>query len=84
MDFLFFGLTAASLLVLRRRDTAPAQWRVPGHPWTTAAFLAASWLVVAATAVEYPANTAIGLALLAAGLPVYLAWRRPRAEAPKS
>ena len=32
MDCLFFGLTAVCLFVLRRRASAPASYRVPGHP----------------------------------------------------
>ena len=40
MDFLFFGLTGASLFVFRRREVAPAKgYRVPGHPLTTAVFV---------------------------------------------
>ncbi len=76
MDFLFFGLTAACLFVFRRRQAEAPGARVPGHPWVTALFILACWLVVAATAVEYPINSAIGFALLAAGVPVYFLWRR--------
>lgn len=81
MDFLFFGLSATCLFVLRRREgaggaeTEPGA-RVPGHPVTTAVFVAASWLVVASTFARYPVNSAIGLGILLAGVPVYLAWRR--------
>jgi APA family basic amino acid/polyamine antiporter len=41
---------------------------------TTALFVAASFLVVANTVLRYPVNTGIGLAILAAGVPVYLLW----------
>ncbi|MGH7730781.1 MAG: APC family permease [Candidatus Eiseniibacteriota bacterium] len=78
-DWIFFGLSASCLFVLRRRDrdaeaSPEAGYRVPGHPWTTAAFVVASVLVVAATFAKYPANSLIGLAILLAGVPVYLAW----------
>jgi APA family basic amino acid/polyamine antiporter len=87
MDFLFFGLTGACLFVFRRRErtarapvgaTAPPSpgARVPGHPLTTALFVATSFLVVANTLVRYPVNSGIGLAILAAGVPVYLGWSR--------
>ncbi len=41
MDFLFFGLTGASLFVFRRREAAGMErassgYRAPGHPYTTA------------------------------------------------
>jgi APA family basic amino acid/polyamine antiporter len=50
--------------------------RVPGHPVTTALFVAACWLVVAIALLRYPADSAIGFAILATGVPAYLAWRR--------
>src|SRR5207237_5119279 len=65
MDFLFFGLTATCLFVLLRceRRLKPEQaagYRVPGHPLTTAVFIAACWLVVANTIYRYPENSLIG------------------------
>ena len=77
MDFIFFGLTACTLFVFRRRlanDSNPATARVPGHPFTTIVFIAACWLVVANTIYRYPANTLIGMAILIAGVPVYWLW----------
>jgi APA family basic amino acid/polyamine antiporter len=50
-------------------------YRVPGHPVTTALFVAACWLVVANTIYRYPRNSLVGLAMLAAGVPVYFLWR---------
>jgi APA family basic amino acid/polyamine antiporter len=76
MDFLFFGLTATCIFVFRRRGTGEASgYRVPGHPLTTALFVAASWLVVINTVYRYPANSLAGMAILAAGVPAYLLWR---------
>src|SRR5580765_5682641 len=49
MDCLFFGLTAVCLFVLRRRASAPASYRVPGHPWTTLLFIGAQWMIVIST-----------------------------------
>jgi APA family basic amino acid/polyamine antiporter len=79
VDFISFTLTAGALFVLRRH-AAGQDWsggyRVPGHPYTTAAFMAASAGVVASTVLTYPANSAIGLAILATGVPVYWCWSR--------
>jgi APA family basic amino acid/polyamine antiporter len=76
VDFIFFGMTAVALFVLRRRDPAGAGHRVPGHPWTTAVFVAVCALVVVNTVTQYPANTALGLGILLTGVPVYFLWRR--------
>jgi APA family basic amino acid/polyamine antiporter len=82
-DWVFFGLSAAALFVLRRRRIGPATVRfpVPGHPVTTGAFVLVSALVVLATARAYPLNTAVGLLLVLSGLPVYALWTRRRVRA---
>lgn len=49
---------------------------VPGHPFTTALFVAICWLVVINTVYRYPENTLIGLAILLAGIPAYFFWQR--------
>jgi APA family basic amino acid/polyamine antiporter len=81
VDFIFFGLTAMCVFVFRRRLNASAHTsgplaRVPGHPVTTAIFIAVCWLVVINTVYQYPRNTLIGLAILLAGIPAYLLWQR--------
>jgi APA family basic amino acid/polyamine antiporter len=79
MDFLFFGLTGASLFVFRSREEhtgseASAGYRVPGHPLTTGLFVLVSWLVVINTVYKYPRNTLLGMFILLLGLPVYAFW----------
>ena len=76
VDFIGFGLTGVALFVFRRRGERAASFRTPGHPVTTAFFVAASFLVVVNTVWRYPENTLIGLAIVAAGVPAYLLWRR--------
>jgi APA family basic amino acid/polyamine antiporter len=73
VDFISFGLTGAALFVFRRRGERAA-FRAPGHPWTTAFFVLSCWAVVIATIHRYPRDSAIGLLILAAGLPVYGLW----------
>jgi APA family basic amino acid/polyamine antiporter len=78
-DWVFFALTAIALFVLRRRDHAAGRADpalASGHPWTTLGFLAACTLIVIAALAHDPKNGAIGFALMLAGLPVYLVWRR--------
>jgi APA family basic amino acid/polyamine antiporter len=81
MDFLFFGLTATTIFVFRRRAArremnASQGYRVPGHPVSTAIFVAICWWVVLNTVYRYPQNSLIGFALLLAGIPVYWFWSR--------
>jgi APA family basic amino acid/polyamine antiporter len=83
VDAIAFGLTALALFVFRRRDRAtgtPSRHFVaPGHPWTTLFFVAVSWLLAIATVYTSPANSAVGLAIVLAGVPVYYLWRGRRA-----
>ncbi|MGA7565167.1 MAG: amino acid permease [Terriglobales bacterium] len=81
MDFLFFGLTATTIFVFRRRAASGEMnaidgYRMPGHPTTTIIFVAICWWVVANTIYRYPQNSLVGFALLLAGIPVYWFWSR--------
>jgi basic amino acid/polyamine antiporter, APA family len=81
MDFLFFGLTGATLLVFRHRIArgtmkAGSGYRVPGHPVTTTLFVLICGWVVCNTIYRYPKNCLIGYVLLLAGIPVYWLWSR--------
>ncbi|HEX2223802.1 MAG TPA: amino acid permease [Thermoanaerobaculia bacterium] len=81
VDFIFFGLTAGTVFVFRRRagqEKGEAGARVPGHPVTTGLFILACALIVLSTVSKYPANSAIGLGILLAGIPAYLLWSRRR------
>ena len=81
MDFLFFGLTATTIFVFRRRMALGATnvntgYRMPGHPVTTAVFAAICWWVVGNTIYRYPQNSLIGFGFLLAGTPAYWFWSR--------
>ncbi|HYL27739.1 MAG TPA: amino acid permease [Candidatus Nitrosotalea sp.] len=89
-DYIFFGLAAIALIVFRNRDardpSAPRPvFRMPGHPFTTAIFLAAAWYIVGNTIVNSPRDTLVGVAILLSGLPVYWLFtaRRSSPEAPR-
>lgn len=75
VDFIFFGLTGAALFLFRRRG-GRASFSMPGHPVTTAIFVIACWVIVIATFIGSPRDSAIGVAILLAGLPAYWFWRR--------
>ncbi|HEV3141216.1 MAG TPA: amino acid permease [Vicinamibacterales bacterium] len=70
-DWLFFGLTAGALLIVRGAGPfGPGDHdliaRVPGHPWTTLIFIAVAVGVVIDSFVVYPTQSTIGSAILVA------------------
>jgi APA family basic amino acid/polyamine antiporter len=77
--WLFFGVTAASVFVLRRKlPDAPRPYRTLGYPVVPFVFiLVAAWLV-ANTIITSPVESAAGLALIALGVPVYFYFKRRR------
>jgi len=82
-DWIFFGLTVAAIFLFRRRlpleRREPGVFRTPGYPLLPALFVAAAVLVVASAIYSNPRRSAIGTALLATGVPVYLFYARPKA-----
>ena len=76
-DFLFFGLTGLSLMLIRKRGgNQKASFNTPAHPFTTLFFVVVSWLIVANTLYTYPADSLIGFGLISAGIPIYYFWIR--------
>ena len=78
-SWLFAGLAAAGVFVLRRRHPgAPRPFRVPGYPLTPALFVAAASIVVANTFVARPVQALAGMGIVLLGTPVYFSWKRAR------
>jgi APA family basic amino acid/polyamine antiporter len=77
-DFIFFGLTGVCVFLLRKRSSNDSGvfFKVPLHPITTLFFVAASWIIVIVTVIKFPADSLIGIGLLAAGVPVYFIWKK--------
>ncbi|HEX7337170.1 MAG TPA: amino acid permease [Gemmatimonadales bacterium] len=85
-DWIFFGATAATLLVYRSREqggreNALIRFRMPGYPVLPLIFLAAAVYVVAGSAASNPANAIRGTALIALGVPVFLFWEKRKRTA---
>jgi APA family basic amino acid/polyamine antiporter len=80
VDAIFFGITAASLFILRRRNIGSDAiiYRVPGHPFTTILFLLSCVGIVGSAIAASPANSTIALGIMLAGVPVYYFWIRFR------
>ena len=78
IDFIFFGMTAAALFILRQRriGSDSVTYRVPGHPFTTMLFVVSCAAIVLSAIIASPRNSTIALCIMLAGLPVYYFWRR--------
>jgi APA family basic amino acid/polyamine antiporter len=76
MNFLFFGVSASTLFLLRGRGVGEGGFRAPLHPWSTGAFILACAAIVASAFWSFPIDSLIGYAIMAAGLPAYFWWRR--------
>lgn len=77
-EWLFLGMMAASILWLRRRPGYNPAYRVWGYPVLVALFVLATVVIVVYQLATRPAESATGLLLVAAGLPVYHWWSRRR------
>ena len=77
-EWIFFGLMAAGLVLLRRRPGYVPRYRVWGAPALPAVFVLSTAVIVANQLISEPRESAIGLAIVLAGLPVY--WLSARAR----
>jgi APA family basic amino acid/polyamine antiporter len=77
-EWIFFAMMAASLVFLRGRDDYRPTYRVWGFPVLPAIFVLSSAAIVLHQIVADPNESVTGLALVAAGLPVYWIWTRRR------
>ena len=75
----FYALAVAAVFVLRRRQPELVRpYRVFGYPFVPLLFLLASVYLLGSYAVTQPAIFAINVAVIAAGVPVFLLWLRAR------
>jgi APA family basic amino acid/polyamine antiporter len=79
--WLFFGVTVSAVFVLRRKmPTAERPYKTLGYPLVPVLFiLVAAWLVINTMTIN-PAESAVGLGLIALGLPVYFYFSRKKAR----
>ncbi|HLF16265.1 MAG TPA: amino acid permease [Candidatus Thermoplasmatota archaeon] len=83
VSFLFYALAAAGLLALRRaRPDLPRPYKVPGYPFVPLLFIAASLAFVGYLLYDQLTSLSLdnlnrlaGLAVVAAGIPVYAFYR---------
>ena len=75
-EWIFFALLAIGVVLMRRRPNYHPAWRMPGVPIVPLAFALVSFAIAFNQIRVDPVNSAIGLALVLAGLPVYWFWGR--------
>ncbi len=79
-DWVFFLLAGASLFVFRRRyplrDRPAGTFAVPGYPLVPGLFVAMGLIIVLSSFWTDPLGSALGLLLLATGVPAFFFWRR--------
>lgn len=79
-DWIFFGATVATLMVFRRvyplSERPPGSFRAPGYPVIQIAFVTVAVAVVFSVVRADPSSALRGALLLAAGVPVFLWFRR--------
>jgi APA family basic amino acid/polyamine antiporter len=78
-EWIFFGALGVGTLVMRRSKSYAPAFRAVGFPFTPILFAAMCLAIVVNQVVSDPKNSAWGLGLVAAGLPVYYLWRRVHA-----
>jgi basic amino acid/polyamine antiporter, APA family len=73
-EWIFFALLALGVVILRRRPDYRPAWRMPLVPVAPIAFVIVSLLIVANQIRADLVNSAIGLAIVATGIPAYYLW----------
>lgn len=79
---LFSTVGVASLFVLRRRDSQTARpFRAWGYPWAPGIFVVAGAIMVVNELIRNGATAVAGVAVIAAGIPLFYLFARPRRAA---
>lgn len=79
--WIFFGMVAISIILLRRRQANSEDneiFRVPGYPLTPILVAGVSFCLAAGTIYHEPGDSLIGIVIVLAGIPVFIFQGRPR------
>jgi APA family basic amino acid/polyamine antiporter len=75
-EWIFFGLMAIGLFLLRRRPGLVRGYRIWGYPVVPALFIVASFAIVVNQMISDPRESLFGLSLVLFGLPIYYLWSK--------
>ena len=80
-EWIFFGLMAIGLIILRKRNPPSRRSFFRGSLFVPVLFSAASFAIVAHQLAVNPGESLVGLSLVLTGLPVYYFWTKKRGAA---
>lgn len=76
-SWILYGMTAASVIVLRRKRPDLARpYKTLGYPVVPIAFVLVAGILIAFTLKDQPRESILGLGLIALGIPFYQYWSR--------
>ncbi len=75
-EWIFFGLMAIGLILLRRRKDLQRGYSIWGYPVIPIVFCLSSFVIVIYQIFSSPKESLIGLSLVLIGLPVYYLWTK--------
>jgi basic amino acid/polyamine antiporter, APA family len=79
-EWVFFGLMALGLFLIRRRPDVTREYSIWGYPWVPLVFVLAAFGIALNQIATQPLGSAIGSGLVLIGLPVYYWWSRAPAK----
>ena len=75
-EWIFFGMMALGLILLRKRPEVTRDYEMWGYPWVPIIFVAAAFGIVGNQLLTDPAESLKGLGFVLLGWPVYMLWTR--------
>ncbi len=79
-EWIFFGLMAVGLFVMRKKPEIIRGYRVWGYPFVPGLFIISSFSIVVSQIISDPKESLFGFCLVLAGLPVYYLWSKKREQ----
>ncbi|UCG88963.1 MAG: amino acid permease [Gemmatimonadota bacterium] len=77
-EWIFFGVMAIGLFLLRRRTDISRRFSAWGYPVLPVVFIISSFAIVLNQIVSNTAESVVGLSFVLIGLPIYYLWARSR------